>query len=353
MRPSEIFNVLDLAREIRKQQGTFNPLFVGPPGLGKSEIVQAWAKQNSLPFIDLRAAYLESPDVIGFPSIEKVEGRQVTVHNTPDFWPTEGEGVLLLEEVNRANTSVMNTFMQLLTDRKVHKYSLPPGWVVVGCINPEGSEYDVNTMDAALKDRFEIFKVEYDKETFVNFMKSNYWDKSISMFVQSNVWQYFEPSEITSNPGAKYLSPRTFSKLNNVIKSGFFMSTDFELMTYKTILGDNVGKTFYNFKYNQRPILYQELLTNTDVAVGMLREYGNPDNLKNDLISITISDIVECNTIDDDLLVKVLEVLPVDHGAGLVRDLEFKRNKEDILGRICAKHSHIKKLFKDVLKANK
>jgi hypothetical protein len=349
MKPVKIFTVLDLARTIRGNKGKFNPLFVGPPGLGKSEIVQAWANQNQLPFIDLRAAYLESPDVIGFPSVEKINGRQITVHNTPEFWPTEGEGVLLLEEVNRANTSVMNTFMQLLTDRKVHNYTLPEGWIIVGCINPEGSEYDVNTMDAALKDRFEIFKVEYDKETFVNFMKESSWDKNISMFVQSNSWQYFEPAEVVNNPGAKYLSPRTFSKLNNVLKSSFPLSADDELMTYKTILGDNVGKTFYDFKYNQRPILYGELLTNTEVALRMLKGYANPDDMKNDLISITVQDIIENKEITDDMLVKVLEVLPVDAGVSLICDLEFVR-KEKILVRITDEHAHLKKMFKDVLK---
>ena len=136
MTPETIFEILDVAMQIRKNGDVFNPLFVGPPGVGKSQIVQQWAKKNNLPFIDLRAAYLEAPDLIGFPSIEtKSNNKKVTVHNIPEFWPEEGTtGVMLLEEPNRGTTSVLNTFMQLLTDRKVHKYTLPEGWIIVGCI---------------------------------------------------------------------------------------------------------------------------------------------------------------------------------------------------------------------------
>ena len=88
MKPSQIFDVLNLARKARQQGKKFNPLFVGAQGIGKSEIIQQWCKTNDLPFIDIRAAYLEAPDVIGFPQIKEVDGRARTVHVLPDFWPS-------------------------------------------------------------------------------------------------------------------------------------------------------------------------------------------------------------------------------------------------------------------------
>lgn len=353
MRPNKIFDIMDLARRARQLGEVFNPLFVGPPGVGKSQIVQAWCVKNNLPFIDLRSAYLEAPDVIGFPSIENVGGRQVTVHNTPEFWPTdpEWEGVILLEEPNRGTTSVLNCWMQLLTDGKVHKYSVPKGAIIAGCINPEGSEYDVNTMDAALKDRFEMFTVAYDKESFLAHIKASNWHKDIILFIEGGIWSYVGPESVKNVPGAKYVSPRTLSKLNSALRAGINKEDD--LLIYSTILGDNIGRDFYNFRNNESPVFYFDLVHNLPNSLEKLRKFADPTNFKNGMIGITIRDVVENGEIADDLLAKVVLVLPVDQSTVLIRDLEFKRSDKTLLERICKQNKTIKELFKSTLSFGK
>src|SRR4051812_35497574 len=176
MKPSNIPAVMDLAYKAISSGEVFNPMFTGEAGLGKSQIVQQWVndqrKRNpSFGFLDLRIAYLEAPDLLGFPEVASDDdGRARTCHRLPEFWPTSGEGLILLEEPNRGTTGVMNCLMQLLTDRKVHNYTLPKGWLIAACVNPDNAQYDVNTMDAALKDRFEEFEVEYDALSFIEFI---------------------------------------------------------------------------------------------------------------------------------------------------------------------------------------
>lgn len=351
MEPNKIFSIMDLARRARSRGEIFNPLFVGPPGVAKSYNVKEWCKRNNLPFIDLRIAYMEAPDLIGFPSIELANGRQVTVHNLPEFLPVEGEGVLLLEEPNRGTTSVMNCLMQLLTDRKIHKYELPEGWIIASCINPEGDNYDVNAMDNALKDRFEIFPVSYDKKSFVNYMTESKWNKEIINFVEANLWTYKTPEEIGNVAGAKYISPRTKSKLNAAMNAGF--DKEDELMIYETILGRNVAKDFYHFRHNESPVTMAELRKNMKTSLKRLAEFSDPANYKNGFISITVKDILEDNSITDDELVAVAKTIPVEQGTSLIRDLEFKRKDTTILERLCAADSDLKKLFKSVLRYGK
>jgi len=351
MTPSKIFDVLDLAKRARKLGEVFNPLFVGPPGVGKSHIVQAWAKKNNLPFIDLRIAYMEAPDLIGFPSIEVKNGRQITVHNLPEFLPYEGEGVLLLEEPNRGTSSVMNCLMQLLTDRKLHKYELPEGWIIVGCINPEGEHYDVNTMDAALRDRFEMFQVTYDKHTFLDYMKSANWNKDIINFVEAGLWTFKTPEELGNLPGAKYISPRTKSKLNAALRAGF--AQEDELLIFETVLGTNVAKDFYNFRHNESPVMMTDLKKNLKQALGRLKVFSDPNNYKNGMISLTVKDILEDNTITDDMLADVVRTIPVEQGTVLIRDLEHKRNDDNILSRVCKQHKDVKDLFRSIMKYGK
>ena len=149
MKPTRIMDVLDLAYEARKQGRTFIPIFTGAAGIGKSQICQLWVEKHkktnkNFGFIDLRSALLEGPDVIGRPK-ESTDhtGRIRTTYALPDFWPTEGEGLILLEEINRAPTMVTNCFMQLLTDRMVKDYKLPDGWIIAAAINPDSAEFDV------------------------------------------------------------------------------------------------------------------------------------------------------------------------------------------------------------------
>lgn len=351
MKPSEIGDIMDLARRACQNGDIFNPLFAGPPGVGKSHIVQAWANKNGLPFIDLRIAYMEAPDLIGFPSIETRDGRQLTVHNIPEFLPSSGEGVLLLEEPNRGTTSVMNCLMQLLTDRKIHKYTLPPGWIIVACINPDGqgTDYDTNAMDPALKNRFVQFNVTYDAKSFKDYMKAATFHQDIQNFIESNqFWTFKVPEDVGNLAGAKYISPRTWSQLNSVMAAN--LPGQYELDIYEAILGSLVAKDFYNFRHNEAPVMFKDLKKSKRASLKKLERFADPNNYKNGMISLTVRDIIDDNTIEDDLLCDVLEVLPVEQGKVLTQELSYKRKDDDILERLGKKNSKLKEMYRSIIK---
>jgi GTPase SAR1 family protein len=347
MKPSQIFDVLDIAHNATKQGKVFNILFSGDAGLGKSSVIQQWCKSKNLPFIDLRGAYLEAPDVIGFPQITTKDGKHVTTHNLPEFWPTKDEGVLLIEEPNRATTAVLNTFMQLLTDRKIHMYDFPPGWMIVGAINPENEHYDVNTMDTALKNRFVIIDVEYDKKTFIKYMKDNKWNNSIVTFIDSNSWVYTKPDQIANNPGSKFVSPRTWHQIETALSCG--IPHDLQLDIFNSILGKNIGKSFWAWINDEKPVLHKDLIKNPKAALSTLKAFSDPNNYKNSQISITITDIVENKEMEDDLLAKVILALPADQGPVLMKELEFVRKDYQLVTRICKEYPEVKKYLKDTL----
>jgi hypothetical protein len=43
----------------------------------------------------------------------------------------------MLEELNRAERYIQQPALQLLTARRLHEYTLPPGWVCFAAVNPE------------------------------------------------------------------------------------------------------------------------------------------------------------------------------------------------------------------------
>lgn len=138
-------------------------LLEGPTGIGKSEIVHAVAASLGIRTLVLDLSLLEPPDLVGLPQVR--DGR--THYALPALFPREGAGILLLEELNRAERYIQQPALQLLSARRLHDYELPEGWSCVATINPQTSDYHVTALDKALRARFLNVPVRADRATFL------------------------------------------------------------------------------------------------------------------------------------------------------------------------------------------
>lgn len=138
-------------------------LVEGPTGIGKSQIVEQLAADLGIGFVVLDLSLLEPPDLLGLPQVQN--GR--TVYAPPSILPRAGAGILMLEELNRAERYIQQPALQLLSTRRLHEYTLPPGWAVFAAVNPETAEYDVQGMDRALRARFLELHAHADRATWV------------------------------------------------------------------------------------------------------------------------------------------------------------------------------------------
>ena len=134
----------------------------GPPGVGKSSIVQQCARQHGLELIDLRLSQLAPTDLRGLP----VPRDGICTWYPPEFLPTAGRGVLFLDEINMATPSMQGLAQQLILDRKVGSYQVPEGWFVWAAGNRKEDRAAVFDMPAPLANRFMHVTVEPDLESF-------------------------------------------------------------------------------------------------------------------------------------------------------------------------------------------
>jgi hypothetical protein len=243
------------------------------------------------------------------------------------MWPTEGEGLLLFEEPNRSNSSNLNALMQVLTDREIHGYKLPEGWMMASCINPDNGTYDVTNMDTALKNRFEIFDIKYDFKEHVAFMKANEYDPNIISFVEGGHWVFKEADSIDTVTGT-YISPRTFSKLNDARASSILRADD-ELHYDACVanLGKAYGLAFHKYVNEQKPLVAKDFTgKKLEKSLEKLTQYSDPNNRRDDLLNITTTSVADefGLSIDDDTLVKIVARLPSDLGTGLLTDAFVK-----------------------------
>ncbi|HRI52507.1 MAG TPA: AAA family ATPase [Pseudomonadota bacterium] len=139
-------------------------LLEGPTGIGKSEIVRAATERLGIGLAVLDLSLLEPPDLVGLPIIE--QGR--TRYALPSILPQDGAGILLLEELNRAERYIQQPALQLLTARTLHEYRLPEGWVCFAAVNPQDGDYQVTALDPALRARFLQLRVRADRPSWLS-----------------------------------------------------------------------------------------------------------------------------------------------------------------------------------------
>jgi hypothetical protein len=145
MRPSEV------SKALAALLPTGRPAYLwGPPGVGKSSLVRAAARDLQLDVADLRAVLLDPVDLRGLPWLDRGVARWCP----PDFLPAGGAGVLLLDELGQAPPAVQAACLQLTLDRRVGEYRLPDGWSVVAAGNRPEDRAGGHRLIAPLLNRF-------------------------------------------------------------------------------------------------------------------------------------------------------------------------------------------------------
>lgn len=171
------------------------PFGWGIHGIGKSSAVRQLAEDMKIGFIDMRLSQCEASDLRGLPYADK-EARR-TCYLPPADMPSGGmsweeyqkkineagddqnkraattqlliphldKGFLCLDELNRAQDDVLQAVFQLVLDRRVGQYVLPPGWSIVALGNFNEGYLTNNFSDPAFLDRFCHLMLDTSEQT--------------------------------------------------------------------------------------------------------------------------------------------------------------------------------------------
>src|SRR5690349_9661504 len=162
MKPADLTTFLDT---LVSNQVKLSTMIWGPPGIGKSSIVAQVAAAHGLACIDLRLSQLAPTDLRGLPVAKAGRSRWYP----PEFLPSEGAGVLFLDEINLAPPTMQGMAQQLILDRRVGSYAVPPGWFIWAAGNRDEDRAAVFEMPAPLANRFLHVDVAPDFENFKSY----------------------------------------------------------------------------------------------------------------------------------------------------------------------------------------
>lgn len=200
------------------------PVFLwGPPGIGKSELVQAIGDSGELGstlVIDMRLALFEPTDLRGYPVPDLASG--VMKWLPPADLPSAELAaqydtvIVFLDEMNSAAPSVQAAGYQLILNRRIGQYRLPDNVVLIAAGNRETDKGVTYRMPKPLENRFVHFELRVDFADWLQWAVNNKVDADVVgylTFCKSDLYN-FDPA--SSSRG--FATPRSWSFVSQLLE---------------------------------------------------------------------------------------------------------------------------------------
>ena len=201
---THVFNSNDDLTE-KGKQGT--PVLIwGKHGVGKTQSVIDFAKSKNWKIAYCAPAQFEEMgDLHGMPIIHdpntEIDGDEMTIYSPPSWIPKEeGPGILILDDINRADDRMLRGIMQLLQNFELLSWKLPSKWQIVATANPDDGNYSVTTMDDAMLTRMLHVTLEFDVKAWMKWAVENGIDQRgidfVSIYPESMTGQRTTPRSL-------------------------------------------------------------------------------------------------------------------------------------------------------------
>lgn len=325
-------HILNANQEAEQNGKKKTPICIwGRHGIGKTEIVEQIAKQNDYQWSYIAPAQFEEMgDLIGMPAVENGK----TIFRKPEWVPTEeGRGILLIDDVNRADDRILRGIMQLLQNFELVSWSLPKGWQIVLTANPDGGDYSVTPMDDAMLTRMMHITMRFDVKDWALWAEQNGIDERGINFVLTY------PEIVNGNR----TTPRTLVQFFEAIAPIKDLNKEIGLvqMLADSCLEENTGATFISFiNQNLGKLIAPEDILGADKFKEKVRNpiYGivNKEALRVDILATLCTRMVnylQLNTakltpaqLENLKLFIKMDFLPNDIRLTMLQDLMTSKN---------------------------
>ncbi len=199
------------------------PVFLwGPPGIGKSELVESITNEMQGYMIDLRLGQMDPTDIRGIPFYNKDNGLMDWA--PPIDLPSEELAaqypviVLFFDEMNSAAPSVQAAAYQLILNRRVGKYKLPDNVVMVAAGNREGDKGVTFKMPSPLANRFVHLEMRVDYDAWLNWAAENNVHKDVVGYISFAKQDLFDFDPKTSSRA--FATPRAWTFVSQLLDGG-------------------------------------------------------------------------------------------------------------------------------------
>ena len=210
------------------------PVFLwGPPGIGKSEIVQQVGDSIDAHTIDIRLSLWEPTDIKGIPYFDSNSSTMVWA--PPAELPTEEFAklhkfiILFLDEMNSAAPSVQAAAYQLILNRKIGTYTLPDNVLIVAAGNRDADKGVTYRMPAPLANRFIHLELTVSFDDWFQWAVANGIHPDVAgylQFAKKDLYD-FDPK----SPSRSFATPRSWTFVSELLDDDIEAETTTDLVS--------------------------------------------------------------------------------------------------------------------------
>lgn len=185
----------------------------GPPGIGKSSVINQFANEVGMECVPLLGSQLAAEDLIGIPQIQGDVSRFVP----PSLIVRNKEFCLFIDELNIAAPEVQKAFYSLILEQRVGEYKLPKGSIVVGAGNRSADSALVRQMPSALVNRMVHVHLKVDHRIWLDWAKNEGLHPWVIDYIQARPSHL--STEIAPTDETPFSTPRMWHFVSEGLKA--------------------------------------------------------------------------------------------------------------------------------------
>jgi len=233
MKIKELKSKLNLCPQIPK-------LLIGPPGVGKTEIVRQWAQEIGRKCYTVPLAHFRPEDLFGIPYV--VNG-DLKICRPPNLPGPEEKAVVFFDEITTVQPDVVAIALKAV-DEKLIGFNEYKNSLVVAAGNPP--EWGGLTLDERLISRFAVFHIEPDVDSLIAYFNTKYGSTIGFAYVSSFLVRNPQFVLKRGKEGQVFPTPRAWEKALQILNE-VSLSDDSVVEDLGSVVSEEVAVVLVKF----------------------------------------------------------------------------------------------------------
>lgn len=230
---NNIKNVLEGIYHNPELRQTCIPLFYGNPGLGKTVMIEDFAKNLGVNLVPVIASQRMPNEISGL-CMPLVEEKRMTYFDYDLFTQLKDGDIISFDEITNTNIMILNACLTILEQRTLISGKKLPDVMIVAAGNPQGA----TILTPQIKERFIWYDIKYSPSLWKQYMKKYLITDEIFNFMSSKII-----NESFSSSSKNYFTPRSCEKALKMILKDVYTPYKKELSILDHFVENTTGQT--------------------------------------------------------------------------------------------------------------
>ena len=257
-------------------------LLIGPPGIGKTAIMEQVAKECRIGLVSYTITHHTRQSAVGLPVIVKknFQGKEysITEYTMSEIIASVyekmeqtscKEGILFIDEINCVSETLVPTMLQFLQNKTFGTHPVPEGWIIAAAGNPDEYNRSAREIDIVTLDRVKRMDIEPDLNIWKEYAYAKGLHASVISYLNLKKEHFYHIENTAA--GVSFVTARGWEDLSSILFGYEELGlTPDEKLIRQYIQDDDIARDFA--AYYQLYAKYRKDYPITELLAGNLSE---------------------------------------------------------------------------------